>query len=1465
MSFYGNITNVTKTGFSFDRTYSNRLEMEQNMETDGVYIGRFVLVDYDQDSEKVRRAYYPIKTIDGKKDYYIENSDHITLYKDADLVNKIRFNSTGMIIDENNLVSGVNKNDICFLTKGDGSKDFFICIGEEIINNKETGFALFQRFTQGPSSEGIYRWNYAINYNTDQTYFGDPQNTSIGRGWDSTVWQKVYENEHEKYVMIAELNAVVPTLAISADAPTMNPITPHFDEVSNNTYYEIHWQPQWGARVKHVRGILSADSNHLVDSKNNLLSDETTTWISSIYNKDLDLHQYYYFGTDSEWHLAKVKTNTNEPIRFDDVLKFVQTQKDSQIPAAIYYNKAGFNPKVHFRSSASDNLQMTPTGFSQKPAFYQTEVEKDKDGKIIDSQLVAKTWETTKYNDHKRGTTAEKVDTQEWQMILPSLGNAISSMWDIVYGTGVDENQNPVYTYDKDGAILKDEADRPTGILDEEKTRLTYMDWEDGDFPNDAKRLRLVQQAENGFTYNVTDVETLAGCINTVHDLMGMIIVDKSDLNPKSEEFTKFVDQTDEDKIYFLSDNGYYRRGLGYNYDNLVDYIYEKVEVTKDDYQKNLYYYINAGEENLVENYKQDLDGVYDSTKTYFYKKIKSEGLEYSPVTLNTYEPGIYYYGSGDNYLLENNQTVRNVTYYNIDKEKIILEDKIKYNFFKESYYEKRSDGAYQLASTDIPEKDVYYSAPSIITPPAIHPLSIAEEYNFETQTFKDRVLTYFWVPGAFAVKSDDEVGYRLTDLNATFDPNEEYFLIDWKRKVEMNPDTGETYYTPLILETMDGKKKVYKVNLLPIEENRYYKLVASGEGETTEYVYLPATQELINEEYKDLGRYRLENIDEYADDYSPNFKRDIYYELSPVEEFLKEEFYVSNKFYYIDENNYIKDKSPLLTEGREYWTILDGAFTKLEHDFYQPNTYYYKDDVYYILDKSFLKQDVQYYIRNYFYVASDLEGLYSIGSQWNRGVDIIPCTIELANRTEFYEMKVLPGFARTFNTIHGLIINMNKILASGDYDTRDRNTVQGCINLINDIINKFEEFTPRQFLISDNYGRVSSTPVKTNEWIDININGTPDSPQISVVHTYPFEEEHTFTSIDLNQNKEDTIEVETITLDSMGHVSTVNTETVTLPYGYKILTDGENNAVASNTQDTFTFNGDNWIAADVSAENKTLTITHKTANKSVETAGEETSVNLDFGDSFESLFIGVDNLGHVKNLQNTTITLPKGSIEDISDEQNRASVMTNLTFNATTGALKYKKQRTTNLLLTDFTYDASLYGNIQSADTIGEAFSRVQTRLNTLNTQFENLDDKVDTVNSNLSSQISELNSNLSSQISGLNSNLSSVNTTLNNKINSVETSLTTKINNVETSLSTSITNTSNVLHERINGTESSILQLEALIGVAEGSASLSVQQQIAQAFEDFKNNELKNYALIAYVDEEIQKAIQVDTNTEI
>ena len=65
--FYGNINNINRSQFHFDKIYTSRIEMEANRNTDDVYIGRFVLIEYgngknfdeiiDKDIEKYGKSF----------------------------------------------------------------------------------------------------------------------------------------------------------------------------------------------------------------------------------------------------------------------------------------------------------------------------------------------------------------------------------------------------------------------------------------------------------------------------------------------------------------------------------------------------------------------------------------------------------------------------------------------------------------------------------------------------------------------------------------------------------------------------------------------------------------------------------------------------------------------------------------------------------------------------------------------------------------------------------------------------------------------------------------------------------------------------------------------------------------------------------------------------------------------------------------------------------------------------------------------------------------------------------------------------------------------------------------------------------------------------------------------------------------------------------------------------------------
>ncbi len=127
MSFYGNIKRVNSSPFVFDKYYPNRATMEAEMNSDGVYIGRYVLVKYTCK--------------------YTSETDHTLQY----------FNKYNITTDAVNFTS-----------------------------------------------------EYQDNIDADKNY----KDT-----FDSTVWQKIYSQGQEKYIMVAELRAEVPKISLDIEHP----------------------------------------------------------------------------------------------------------------------------------------------------------------------------------------------------------------------------------------------------------------------------------------------------------------------------------------------------------------------------------------------------------------------------------------------------------------------------------------------------------------------------------------------------------------------------------------------------------------------------------------------------------------------------------------------------------------------------------------------------------------------------------------------------------------------------------------------------------------------------------------------------------------------------------------------------------------------------------------------------------------------------------------------------------------------------------------------------------------------------------------------------------------------------------------------------------------------------------------------------------------------------------------------
>jgi hypothetical protein len=88
---------------------------------------------------------------------------------------------------------------------------------------------------------------------------------------DNTVWQKTYieASKEFKYVMLADVNNIIPTFDLIVDAPEEAPLSPYFDSNSTNVHYKMHIQPSWGLRVAEAQAEEGSD---LTDSDNNRLA-----------------------------------------------------------------------------------------------------------------------------------------------------------------------------------------------------------------------------------------------------------------------------------------------------------------------------------------------------------------------------------------------------------------------------------------------------------------------------------------------------------------------------------------------------------------------------------------------------------------------------------------------------------------------------------------------------------------------------------------------------------------------------------------------------------------------------------------------------------------------------------------------------------------------------------------------------------------------------------------------------------------------------------------------------------------------------------------------------------------------------------------------------------------------------------------------------------------------------------------
>ena len=309
MSLYGNVKKIGSAAFQFDRKYASRSAMDAAAATDGVYAGRYVLVEYGE-----------------------------------------RFNGTKP--------------------------------GDTVQYNGQPGS--YSKIKDGPN--GI---ELVTVYENDE--FVDSANLDLrnyGATYDSTVWQKIYINENgvgkDKYVMVAELNAMAPKLDITQDAPLT------YKALENN--------------IENYRtsGIVTGK----VDEDGQLIETVRLTNAEEVYNKP-----YFDTALDTELtYLMHLPTTLN-------------LELDSE---TIDFNENGFNIAYSYpESDGVSTIAWVPKGHDDEgnPVYLDNY-------EIPDPSL-------TDNGNNKLATllgSEYPMDTKMLFMSFPALGNAMNALYNLLYG-----------------------------------------------------------------------------------------------------------------------------------------------------------------------------------------------------------------------------------------------------------------------------------------------------------------------------------------------------------------------------------------------------------------------------------------------------------------------------------------------------------------------------------------------------------------------------------------------------------------------------------------------------------------------------------------------------------------------------------------------------------------------------------------------------------------------------------------------------------------------------------------------------------------------------------------------------------------------------------------------------------------------------------------------------------------------
>ena len=329
MSIYGNNQSAF---FQFDKVFSNRKAMDEAARagTDHIFVGRFVLVSYNELGFNTAVGYYndnkfyadithehayqyvTFTRVDTPSSINWENYYYWNRNKYFKLESAAAYDPTidggYYTLDSSNIDEAymVYDNLVIRVVNADGTSG-----GYKKCTGGSDGVPTWETFTGSINDADGYIQNYAIDRNQYGTSFDV-------RGYDGTIWTKVFTEKQGRFILVARMNGDTPAFDIVADPPSLTPTAPYIGNESSQNFYVVHTPSYWGFQVKAAPLIQDDGDGHY-------LSNATYTQVN-------------YDGTTIE-----------------------------NVPADIYFNKPGLNPMSHTRDDETPNeILVTPTGKSGK-------------------------------------------------------------------------------------------------------------------------------------------------------------------------------------------------------------------------------------------------------------------------------------------------------------------------------------------------------------------------------------------------------------------------------------------------------------------------------------------------------------------------------------------------------------------------------------------------------------------------------------------------------------------------------------------------------------------------------------------------------------------------------------------------------------------------------------------------------------------------------------------------------------------------------------------------------------------------------------------------------------------------------------------------------------------------------------------------------------------------------------------